>query len=61
MAVIPCCNRGEFGFLDGKLNLFQLRPFLESKQARGNSYLNNMDKALEGHLDQKVDMQEIPR
>ena len=51
----------EFGFLDGKLNLFQLRPFLESKQARGSSYLNNMDKALEGHLGQKVNMQEIPR
>jgi hypothetical protein len=51
----------EFGFLNGKLNLFQLRPFLESKQARGSSYLNNMDKALAGRLDQKVKMQEIPR
>jgi hypothetical protein len=51
----------EFGFLNGKLNLFQLRPFLESKQARGSSYLNNMDKALAGRLDQTVKMQEIPR
>jgi len=50
----------EFGFLNGKLHLFQLRPFLESKQARGSSYLNNMDKALAGRLDRKVNMQEIP-
>ena len=49
-----------FGFLDGKLQLFQLRPFLESKQARGSSYLNNMDKALQGRLDRQVKMQEIP-
>lgn len=51
----------EFGFLNGKLHLFQLRPFLESKQARGSSYLNSMDKALAGRLDQNVTMQEIPR
>ncbi len=27
----------EFGFLDGKLQLFQLRPFLESRKARGSA------------------------
>ncbi len=51
----------EFGFLKGKLQLFQIRPFLESKQARGSSYLNNMDKTLEGRLGQTVNMLEIPR
>ena len=35
----------EFGFLDGKLQLFQLRPFLESRAARG-TYLKRMDQAV---------------
>ena len=34
----------EFGFVNGKLRLFQIRPFLESAKARGNEYLNNLDK-----------------
>jgi len=34
----------EFGFLDNKLALFQVRPFLDSKQARANSYLRSLDK-----------------
>ena len=50
----------EFGFLDGKLQLFQLRPFLESRKARGSAYLSKMDEALDGSMDKKVDMQEIP-
>ncbi len=37
----------EFGFLNGDLILFQLRPFLESKMARGISYLQQMDAAVE--------------
>lgn len=50
----------EFGFLDGKLHLFQLRPFLESRKARGSSYLGTMDEALQGSLDKIVNMQEKP-
>jgi len=50
----------EFGFLDGKLHLFQLRPFLESRKARGSEYLSTMDKALEGSMSQVVNMQDIP-
>jgi hypothetical protein len=34
----------EFGFLKGKLQLFQIRPFLESTNARGNAYLNALDE-----------------
>ena len=34
----------EFGFVKGKLRLFQIRPFLESAKARSNEYLNNLDK-----------------
>ncbi|MGD2137300.1 MAG: PEP/pyruvate-binding domain-containing protein, partial [Gammaproteobacteria bacterium] len=50
----------EFGFLDGKLQLFQIRPFLESRRARGNDLLTNMDRALAGKLDRRVDLDEIP-
>ena len=51
----------EFGFLDGKLHLFQLRPFLESRHARGSSYLNRMDQSLQGNMGKTVNMQEIPQ
>ena len=50
----------EFGFLDGRLQLFQLRPFLESRQARGSSYLNHMDQSLAGSLDSSVNLLEVP-
>ena len=50
----------EFGFLDGKLHLFQLRPFLESRKARGSEYLSKMDESLEGSMDKTVNMREIP-
>ena len=48
------------GFLYGKLQLFQLRPFLESRKARGSNYLSNMDQSLQGSLDRTVNMQEVP-
>jgi hypothetical protein len=50
----------EFGFLDGRLQLFQLRPFLESRDSRGGAYLSNMDQSLQGKLNKRVDMQEVP-
>ena len=50
----------EFGFLDGQLHLFQLRPFLESRTARGSSYLNKMDEALSDSHKKTVDMQGLP-
>jgi hypothetical protein len=34
----------EFGFLDGRLRLFQLRPFLDSASVARNSYLQQMDR-----------------
>ena len=33
----------EFGFLNGKLRLFQIRPYLESKSARNNEFLRSLD------------------
>ena len=50
----------EFGFLDGQLQLFQLRPFLESRKARGSTYLSNMDTSLQAAMDKRVDMQGVP-
>ncbi len=50
----------EFGFLDGRLRLFQLRPFLDSASVARNSYLQQMDSRSEGDLDQIIDMQRRP-
>lgn len=36
----------EFGFEDGELRLFQLRPFLDSRRARGIAYLQRMEARL---------------
>jgi hypothetical protein len=51
----------EFGFLGGKLQLFQLRPFLESKMARGIEYLRGMEARLADIQSVTVDMTEVPR
>jgi len=50
----------EFGFLDGKMHLFQLRPFLQSRAAQSNSYLVGMDKALDGQLNKTVKLDGAP-
>ena len=50
----------EFGFLGGRLRLFQLRPFLDSASVARNSYLQDMDNRSEGGLDHIVDMQGRP-
>jgi hypothetical protein len=46
----------EFGFINGELHLFQLRPFLQSERAQGNKYLKTMDQSLQGNLDRTVNM-----
>ena len=51
----------EFGFLDGELHLFQLRPFLQNHSVQGTAYLVNMDKALHGTADVKVNMTGVPK
>ena len=50
----------EFGFVKGKLQLFQIRPFLESAQARSNEYLNDLDKGMMSQLNQTVKLDERP-
>jgi hypothetical protein len=56
----PAAADVEFGFVDGRLRLFQIRPFLESRSARGNAYLIEMDGALSGALDREVRLDEVP-
>ncbi len=51
----------EFGFLNGKLQLFQLRPFLESRNARGSQYLVEMDRSLGDTGTISVEMAGRPR
>jgi Pyruvate phosphate dikinase, AMP/ATP-binding domain len=48
----------EFGFVSGKLQLFQIRPFLESVQARSNEYLNDLDKGMKSQLKKTVKLDE---
>jgi hypothetical protein len=50
----------EFGFVAGKLRLFQLRPFLDSDEARANSYLQRMDQREGADLSRRVDMTRTP-
>jgi phosphoenolpyruvate synthase/pyruvate phosphate dikinase len=50
----------EFGFVKGKLQLFQIRPFLESAKARSNEYLNDLDKDMTSQLNQTVKLDEQP-
>jgi len=50
----------EFGFVGGELQLFQLRPFLESKSARGIGYLQQMEARLGDSADSLVDMNAVP-
>ena len=50
----------EFGFVQGKLRLFQIRPFLESVQARSNEYLNSLDRGLASRLQRRVNLEEAP-
>ena len=50
----------EFGFLNGKLQLFQIRPFLESGQAKGNAYLTSLDRDMDSSGDKFVDLEAPP-
>jgi hypothetical protein len=50
----------EFGFHGEKLALFQIRPFLESRQARQNLYLNSLDQKLNASRGIRVDLDHVP-
>jgi hypothetical protein len=50
----------EFGFYQNRLMLFQIRPFLESTQARQNLLLNSLDDRLKQNHSKIVNLNEIP-
>ena len=50
----------EFGFLDGELQLFQIRPFLESQRAIGGNYLKSLDSGLKDLDNVSVNIQASP-
>jgi hypothetical protein len=50
----------EFGFLGGRLVLLQIRPFLESAQARQSRFLNSLDRESEKKGAGIVDLDQIP-
>ncbi|MGH8453288.1 MAG: hypothetical protein ACRESW_01930, partial [Nevskiales bacterium] len=53
----------EFGFLDGKLMLFQIRPFLQNQTAMRNQFLNQLDAGLRRDpavAARKLDLRETP-
>ena len=48
----------EFGFLEGKLILFQIRPYLENDAVQRNPYLLSLDSNLSSSADFSVDLTE---
>ncbi|MFK8067528.1 MAG: PEP/pyruvate-binding domain-containing protein [Gammaproteobacteria bacterium] len=50
----------EFGFVEGRLQLFQIRPFLESIEARESEYLISMDQEMLSRNSVIVNLQEVP-
>jgi len=50
----------EFGFAGGRLQLLQIRPFLESRAARGSTYLQGIDRPVRQHAGAPVKMSEVP-
>lgn len=51
----------EFAFTGGKLWLLQIRPFNESRQARGSQYLATMDQALAKTAGRRISLKERPQ
>jgi hypothetical protein len=50
----------EFGFLDDKLYLFQIRPFVQSSAADDNAYLRELDAGLDQTREFQVNMNDTP-
>jgi len=56
----PTAADVEFGFRDGQLVLFQIRPYLRSRRARSNRYLLSLDRELAGSAGRPVALDEAP-
>ncbi|MCC6220492.1 MAG: phosphoenolpyruvate synthase [Deltaproteobacteria bacterium] len=48
----------EFGFVGGRLQVFQVRPFLHSRHSAKNSYLMTLDSKKDGLATKRVNMDE---
>ena len=46
----------EFGFQNGELRLFQIRPFLDSGRAQNNQLLRQLDDGLVDRMNNPVDL-----
>lgn len=51
----------EFAFRGGDLALLQIRPFVESRNARRNEYLRQLDEGLLGRGKERVRLDAVPR
>lgn len=51
----------EFGFEDGELRLFQIRPFLESPTGRASAFLSRLDAGEPGTARAVVDLDQPPQ
>jgi phosphoenolpyruvate synthase/pyruvate phosphate dikinase len=57
----PAAADVEFAFIGGKLWLLQIRPFNESRQARGSQHLMDMDRALATGRKRRIDLTEVAK
>ncbi|MGZ8981847.1 MAG: PEP/pyruvate-binding domain-containing protein, partial [Burkholderiaceae bacterium] len=57
----PAAADVEFAFVEGRLELLQIRPFNESRQAQASAHLAKMDQALEKNLDRMVNLREAAK
>jgi hypothetical protein len=48
----------EFGFVAGRLALFQIRPYLQSREARRDRFLLELDAPLRTHTGRVINLQE---
>ncbi|MGE5841556.1 MAG: phosphoenolpyruvate synthase, partial [Deltaproteobacteria bacterium] len=51
----------EFGFARGRLYLFQMRPYLESSEAKRNRYLWHLDEVFLRSDHKDVDLGQVPK
>jgi len=54
----PVAADVEFAFVGGQMWLLQIRPFNESRKARGQAHLIAMDEALQGNRGKRVSLRE---
>jgi hypothetical protein len=59
-AGMPTAADVEFGFENGQLVLFQVRPYLKNRRVKKNHYLSQLDRSLDKTRRIIVDMNATP-